>query len=437
MFGLIDCNNFYASCERVFRPEMNGKPVVVLSNNDGCVIARSNEAKSLGIPMGAPAYQFQKLFDKNGVYIFSANFVLYGDMSARVMSIVASFVPDMEIYSIDEAFLLLDGFDHFDLEEYGKKIRKAVYKSTGIPVSIGFAPTKALAKAANRIAKKYPEKTGGVYTINSDEKRIKALKWLKAEDVWGIGRQHSKRLENLGVKSAWDFICQSDGWVRKYMSVVGLRLKRELEGESSIELEEPKIKKEIATTRSFEGHYTTLDQLKERVVTFSVTCAEKLRKQNSSARSVMVFLLTNAHREDLPQYQRNIVVKFPFATNSGIEIARFACDGLSRIFREGYNYKKAGVIVMDIVPENPVQLNLFENSNPRHEPLMKAIDRINRSIGHHKVKLASQDLDRTWKMRQEKLSPRYTTRLHEILVINATGKGGGTKTDGDFETKRL
>lgn len=419
MYGLIDCNNFYASCERVFRPDLNGKPVVVLSNNDGCVIARSNEAKKLGIPMGAPAFQYDKLFRENEVNVFSANFVLYGDMSARVMSIVASFVPDMEIYSIDEAFLLFGGFTNFDLADYALQIRRAVYKSTGIPVSIGFAPTKALAKAANRIAKKFAEKTGGVYAIDTEEKRVKALKWLRVEDVWGIGRQHAARLNNLGILRAWDFTQMSDGWVRKNMSVVGLRLKKELEGESTIGLEMVKEKKNIAATRSFEEYYTTLEQLHERVVTFSVACAEKLRKQKSNACSLMVFLLTNHHRQDLPQYQRNIVIKFPFATNSGIEIARFASEGLKKIFKKGYQYKKAGVILMDIVPENPVQLNIFENSNPQHQPLMKVIDRINRNIGHHKVRLASQDLNRTWKMHQEKLSPRYTTRLDEIIVVKA------------------
>ncbi len=419
MFGLIDCNNFYASCERVFRPELNGKPVVVLSNNDGCVIARSNEAKKIGVLMGAPAYQFEKLFDEKGVHVFSANFVLYGDLSARVMSIVSSFVQEIEISSIDEAFLHLEGFEHYDLIEYGKKIKKTVYKSTGIPVSIGFASTKTLAKAANLIAKKFPEKTEGVYMIDTEEKRVKALKWLPVEDVWGIGRKHSKRLQYLGITRAYDFIRQSDGWVKKNMSVVGLRMKRELEGESTIELDRPKDKKSIATTRTFERNYTTLEQLHERVVTFSVTCAEKLRKQKCVARSAMVFLLTNFHRDDLPQYQCNMVVKFPYATSSGIEIARFACEGLKRIFKTGYQYKKAGVVVMDIVPENPVQLNLFENSNPLHQPLMKVIDRINHSIGHHKVKLASQDQNRTWKMRQERLSPRYTTRLQEIMTVKA------------------
>ena len=419
MFALIDCNNFFASCERVFRPDLNGKPVVVLSNNDGCIIARSNEAKKLGILMGAPAYQFERLFEEKEVYVFSANFVLYGDMSSRVMNIIASFAPEMEISSIDEAFLLLEGFENIDLVEFGEKIRKAVYKSTGIPVSIGFAPTKALAKVANNIAKKFPEKTKGVYSIDTDEKRIKALKWLPVEDVWGIGRRHAKRLQYFGISRAYDFLQQSDGWIKRQMTIAGLRLKRELEGEPMQELEERKPKKSIATTRSFERYYTTLEQLHERVVTFAVTGAEKLRKQKSYTRAVMVFLLTNTHREDQLQYHRHIVVKLPYATNSGIEIARFAAEGLKRIFKEGYLYKKAGVIMMDITPDNPVQLNLFENSDPRHQPLMKAVDYINRSIGYRKVRLASQDQQRTWKMRQERLSPRYTTRLDEIMEVKA------------------
>lgn len=417
MFALIDCNNFYASCERVFNPALNNKPVVVLSNNDGCVIARSNEAKKLGIPMGAPAYQFQDLFDKQNVAVFSSNFALYGDMSCRVMTILSAFTPEMEIYSIDEAFLQFDGFSLFDLEEIGKKIRKTVLKSTGIPVSVGFAPTKALAKVANKIAKKFPERTEGVYTINNDTKRIRALKWLPVEDVWGIGRKHTKRLEYLGVKTAFDFVNLNDEWVRKNMSVVGLRLKKELEGTRTLEMEQAKAKKNIATTRSFDKTYTTIEQLKERVVTFSSSCSEKLRRQKSCCNSLMVFLHTNFFREDQPQYSKNIVIKLPFPTNSSIEIAKYGLIGLEKIFKTGYQYKKAGVIVMDIVPDMPNQLNLFENSDPRHKELMKAVDKINQSFGHHKVLIASQDLGRRWKMKQEKLSPRYTTKLDEIITV--------------------
>ena len=243
MFALIDCNNFYASCERVFRPELNGKPVVVLSNNDGCVIARSNESKALKIPMGAPAFEFKEVFEKNNVFVFSSNYALYGDMSFRVMTILSTFSPEVEIYSIDEAFLQFDGFDLFSLQEIGMKIRKTVYKSTGIPVSVGFAETKALAKVANKIAKKFTDRTGGVYIIDTEEKRTKALNWTKVEDVWGIGRQHTKRLQYYGVKSAFDFTQMGDGWVWKNMAVVGLRLKRELEGKRTLELEHPKEKK--------------------------------------------------------------------------------------------------------------------------------------------------------------------------------------------------
>jgi DNA polymerase V len=215
MFALIDCNNFYASCERVFRPDLIGKPVVVLSNNDGCVIARSNEAKAIGIPMGAPAFESEKLFKQHNVNVFSANFALYGDMSQRVMTILRDYSPEMEIYSIDEAFLKLTGFDKFDLQDYGNQIRYRVTKWTGIPISIGIAPTKALAKAANRIAKKYQEQTGNVHLINTEEKRIKALKWLPVEDVWGIGRQHTKRLKAKNINTAFDFTQLTDNWVRE------------------------------------------------------------------------------------------------------------------------------------------------------------------------------------------------------------------------------
>jgi len=259
MFALVDCNNFYASCERVFRPDLIGKPIVVLSNNDGCIIARSNEAKALKIPMGAPAYQYEKIFTENNVQVFSANFVLYGDMSSRVMNILSSYSPDIEIYSIDEAFLKLNGFEKFNLQTYGQKIQRRVTKWTGIPVSVGIAPTKALAKVANRIAKKYPEKTKSVYLIDSEEKRIKSLKWLKIEDVWGIGRQHAKKLNAIKVNTAYDFTQLDDSWVRKNMAIVGLRLKQDLQGIPVLDLEELQAKKNIAVTRSFEKNYTELE----------------------------------------------------------------------------------------------------------------------------------------------------------------------------------
>ncbi|MEY5047316.1 MAG: UmuC protein [Bacteroidota bacterium] len=422
MFALIDCNNFYASCERVFRPDLNGKPVVILSNNDGCVIARSNEAKAIGVPMGAPAYQFENMFKLHHVHVFSANFALYGDMSMRVMNILSTYCPDVEVYSIDEAFLHFTGFEKFDLQTYCEEMSRKVHKSTGIPVSIGLAPTKALSKLANRIAKKYPKETKGVYIIDSEEKRLKALKWLKVEDIWGIGRQYAKLLNTYNINTALDFVKLPDDFVKSKLSVVELRLKHELEGKQTLSLEEKKAKKNISTTRSFEKTYSTFEELRERIVTFSVSCAEKLRRQNSCCNSIMVFIRTNNFRKEQPQNNKNIVVKLPFSTNSSIEIAQYATKGLSQIFEEGYGYKKAGVIIMDFCKETEIQQNIFENSNPKHKALMKAMDVLNSSLGQQKIKLATQDKDRIWKMKQEKLSPRYTTKLSEIITVNASDK---------------
>jgi DNA polymerase V len=418
MFALIDCNNFYASCERVFRPDLNGKPIVVLSNNDGCVIARSNEAKAVGIPMGAPSFEYEKIFLQHGVQVFSANFALYGDMSNRVMDILSHYSPDIEIYSIDEAFLKLSGFDFFNLQNYGEEMRLKVIKWTGIPVSVGIAPTKALAKVANRIAKKYSERTKGVYIIDNEEKRIKALKWLKVEDVWGIGRQHSKRLNKIGVSNAYDFTELDDSLVRKQMGIVGLRLKQDLKGIPTLDLEEAQLKKTIATTRSFEKNYTQYQQLEERIITFASSCAEKLRQQKSCCNSLMVFIHTNGHRKDLPQYSRNMVLKLPFPTNSSIELSKFATQALKHIFRTGYAYKKAGVIVQDFTADSCLQKTLFENRDERHIPLMQAVDKLNMLFGQQKIRLASQDAKRVWKMKQQKLSPRYTTNLNDIITIN-------------------
>jgi len=417
MFALVDCNNFYASCERVFRPDLMHKPIVVLSNNDGCVIARSNEAKALNIPMGAPAFKFEKQFQENNIQVFSANFALYGDMSQRVMNILSDYSPDMEIYSIDEAFLKLNLPEGTDLEAYCLEMSKKVHKCTGIPISIGVANTKALSKVANRIAKKYPKKTQNVYFIDNEEKRLKALKWLKVEDVWGIGRQYAKRLQKMNVLTAYDFCQLNDGWLRKNMTVTGLRLKNDLSGIPTLSLEDIQHKKNIATTRTFEKNYTLAEELRERVSSFAVSCAEKLRMQNSCCNTLMVFILTNHFRRDLPQYCRNIVIDLPFPTNSSIELSKFATLALGKIFKAGYAYKKAGVIVMNFTPEDQTQLNLFQNSEKKHKALMDAVDKINAAFGQQKVRLASQDLKRVWKMRQEKLSPRYTTRLSDIINI--------------------
>ena len=418
MFALIDCNNFYVSCERVFNPKLNKKPVLVLSNNDGCAISRSNEAKALGIPMGAPAFKYEKVFRENDVKVFSSNFPLYGDMSSRVMSILSKFSPNIEIYSIDEAFLKFEGFENYDLKSYCEEIKNMVFKWTGIPVSIGIAPTKALAKVSNRIAKKFPNQTKGVYVINSEEKRIKALKWLKIQDVWGIGFRHAKRLKNIKIDTAYNFINLDDGWVRKNMSVVGLRLKKELEGKSVLDLEEVRSpKKAIATTRSFEGTISNYEKIKERISTFAICCAEKLRSQNSNCNSIYVFVRSNKFQKNKTQYRNGMLMTIPFSTNSNMVISKYAIEGLKKIFKKGINYKKAGIIVMGLDSSNNHQLNLFENENPKHKCLMKTIDFIQKKEGQSKIKLASQDLRKRWKMKQEKLSPNYTCKVDEIIKV--------------------
>lgn len=417
MYVLVDCNNFYASCERVFRPDLVGKPICVLSNNDGCVIARSNEAKALGIPMGAPAFKFEKEFEQKGIQVFSANFSLYGDMSKRVMNVLSDFSPELEVYSIDEIFLDLNGFTLYDLVDYGQQMRSKVQRYTGIPTSVGIAPTKALSKLANRIAKKYPQ-LESVYYMDSEQKRIKALKWLSVGDIWGIGRQYQKQLLSMGVKTAFDFVELHDETVRKLMGVVGVRLKHDLEGKPTLSLDDVKVKKNIATTRSFDRNYTELADLEERVTSFAVSCAEKLRRQQSECSSLSVFVLTNRFRNDLPQYDRNINIKLPFATSSSIEIARYAVFGLRSIFKAGYSYKKAGVILNDFTPSNQKQLSIFAQSDKRHIELMRAVDTINTNFGGQKIKLASQDLKRLWKMKQERLSPKYSTRLSDIITVN-------------------
>ncbi len=417
MYALVDVNNMYASCERVFNPSLNGKPVVVLSNNDGCVIARSNEAKKLGIPMGAVAHLFQKTFDKNNINVFSSNYALYGDLSERIMNTLSTFTPDIEVYSIDEAFLHFKGYERFNFDKIGLNMKSSIANGQGIPISVGFAPTKALAKVANRIAKKFPDKTNGVYVMNSEIKRKKALKWLDVGDIWGIGGRYARKLNRYGIQNALQFTEASDQWIRKEFTVVGLRLKKDLEGIPTLSLEEVQNKKAIATTRSFSGMISEFGNLSERVCTFAVSCSEKLRKQQSSCNLIMVFIHTNGHRKDLKQYKKNIVIKLPYPTNSSIVISKYAKHALKAIYKKGYHYKKAGVIVMGIVPDDNMQLNMFIDSNQKHRPLMSTIDKLNRKYGNHTLKLGSQDPKRAWKMRQERLSPNYTTDLNEIITV--------------------
>ena len=416
MFALIDCNNFYVSCERVFNPNLNGKPVVVLSNNDVCAISRSDEAKRLGIPMGAPIFKYRSIINQHNVIVLSSNYPLYADMSNRVMTTISNFIPDVEIYSIDEAFLKFEGYENYDLFNYASKMRNTILKWTGIPTSVGIAPTKSLAKISNKIARKFPSQTKHVYILDTDYKRSKALNYFPLNDIWGIGRRLSKRLQNIGCKNASDFVNLPEQWVKSNLSIVELKIQQELKGISNLDLDSLKIKKSIATTRSFEKPISDLGKLKERVSTFSLSCAEKLRRQNSLCNVMIVFIRSNYFRKDLQQHSCSRVVTLPYPTNSSFVLNNYALKAIKNMFQDKIDYKKAGVIVTSLVPNNSYQLGIFENEDYRHKPLMKTMDYINSKYGE-KIKLANQDLKRKWKMKQEFLSPCYTTKIDDIIRI--------------------
>lgn len=421
MYALVDCNNFYASCERVFQPKFNGKPIAILSNNDGCVISRSKEAKEAGVPMGAPAFKIKELIKEKNIQLFSSNYPLYGDLSNRVMSILEQFTPNLEIYSIDEAFLNFDGLNILDYHDYGLQMKTRVQKWVGIPVCIGFAETKALSKIANKIAKEFQQRTQGVYVIDSEEKRLKALKWTKIEDVWGIGYRTNKKAKLRKIQTALDFIQpQHEAWIKKEMGVIGLRLKCELEGKSVLDLEPiAEQKKSIATTRSFPKQIADFDLLRERVTTFAAVCAEKLRKQHTCCHTIIVMLVIDRHTVQTSKYYFNMALTLPYATHSTLTITNAAIAMLKKLHQgnEGIKFKKAGVIVTELIDENKKQMQLFEEENPKHLALMKVMDKLNHKIGDTKVKLASQNLSLTWNMNQNHLSPKYTTKFKEILEI--------------------
>ena len=417
MYALVDCNNFYASCERVFNPNLQGKPVAILSNNDGCVISRSDEAKALQLPMGAPIFKWENFCKSNNIHVLSSNYPLYGDMSSRVMNILKQFTPEVEVYSIDEAFLKLEGFTNYNLEDYGLQMRQRILKWTGIPTCVGIAPTKALSKVANKIARKFPKETKGSYVINSDESRIKALKWTKITSIWGVGRGIQKRLEAKGCKTAYDFTKLDSEWVRKTMSITVWKLQKDLQGISKIEMEAPVRKKAIATTRSFDYTYDDINYIKERISTFATICAEKLRRKQSSCHMVMVMLRSDSHKKNVEQHRGSRMVSFPYPTNSSLLISQQAVKAVEKLYKKGIKYKKAGVIVTGLVPTDNYQLDLFNAEHPKHKPLMSAIDNLNKKYKDHKIRLGNQDLERIWKMKQERLSPRYTTNINDIIVV--------------------
>jgi DNA polymerase V len=425
MIALVDCNNFYASCERVFRPDLAGKPIVVLSNNDGCVIARSAEAKALDIPMGIPAYQVEPLVQKYGVHVFSSNYALYGDMSRRVMATLSMFTPEIEVYSIDEAFLNFDGLDFINLPAYSREIVQKTTQYTGIPISIGVGPTKTLAKVANRLAKKTPH-TKGAWVIPDDALEIAdVLKQVEIGEVWGIGRSHKNFLQKHGVETAYDFTQKPREWVSRNMKVVGLRTWEELRGRPCIGMEEELTEKQnICTSRSFGELLNDYNLLEEAVTYYATTCAAKLRQQKSFAGTVYVFAYTHPNRQDLPQYKARMWYALPTPTNSTLDIVKHALHCLRTVYKKKDRfgrpiyYKNAGVIVSGIVPEGEIQGNIFSApTDKKHLQLMAAVDRINNLVGREKVTLATQGSSTRWKLRCEKLSNRYTTRLDQVVEI--------------------
>lgn len=419
MYALVDINGAFVSMEMVFRPADRNKPAIVLSNGDGCIIAANKIAKNLaGFEMYAPAFQLEDILKRNNVLRFSPNFELYVDMSRRFIKELNSFTDKVEMYSIDEAFLDLD-IKNVDLLSYGYTIKDTIFKNLDLPVGIGIAPTKALCKVASRIAKKFVERTNNVYVIDTEEKRIKALKWLKIGDVWGIGSRYAKKLLDLGIKTAYQFTQLTDNWVLRNMTVVGLRLKHELEGKSCLNLDEIKEpKKEIGTAKAFGSMITDYELVKEATSSYIEYCAGKLRRQNSVASAILVYLETNSFRTQDEQYYNRTIVTLPVASSDTAYLVKNAIDGLNRIFKDGLKYKRVGVSLIGLFPDNCVQGNLFVDCNNKHSSIQKTIDRLNMKYEQGTIRLATSGFNKQhWESKAELRSPRYTTRLNEILNI--------------------
>lgn len=418
MFALADCNNFFVSCERTLDPSLNDKPVVVLSNNDGCVVSRSKEAKDLGIPMGAPVFKYKELFRKHDVKSFSAKFELYNAKSQQVADIAKSYVLEYETYSIDELFLDFTGYRYINILDYCRGMKNEIERKSEIPISIGIAPTKTLCKVASKIVKQFPVEFNGVYLLDSTEKIEKALKWLKIEDVWGIGRRLSIKMNDNGVYKAWDLLQKPEMWIRQIMGIHGIRMINELKGIRQLELDTPSPKKSIAVTRSFMSMLTKKDDVYERVETFGMYCSEKLRKQNTCCKMITVFVQTNRFRTDLPEYRNAKTVVLANPTNSSIIIGKAVHELFDAIFVEGFHYKKAGVIVNDFVPENERLISLFEKDcQNQHLPVMKAMDAMNKKYGKDKVRLGSMSGKNTYGRAQ--LSPEYEAFLKNNTLPEA------------------
>ena len=417
MIALADCNNFYASCESVFRPKLNGKPVVVLSNNDGCVIARSNEAKALGIKMGEPAFKSRDIFKRNGIHVFSTNFALYGDFSNRVMSILSDSVPSIEIYSIDEAFMNFRGIPK--KEEFGIELREKVLQWTGIPISIGIAPTKTLSKVANSIAKK--QRKNGVCVLMDKNETLEYLKLFPVENLWGVGRRFSQMLQNNSIQNAYELTQKSDHWLQKHMSIVGLKMVKELRGEPCFDMVNGwRRKKSILTSRTFGHEIDNFKGLAQALSTYANMCAAKLRKEGSCAKTIHIMISTNPFKQHYRMnYKGSKTIILDTPTNDGLEIVSRCIDALRSIYKRDCIYKRAGVIVSDIVPQSEVHLTFFHQHADieKRQKLMTAVDKLNDGYGRMKVRFAINGFEKKWHLRQEKLSPCYTTRISDLLRI--------------------
>jgi DNA polymerase V len=418
LFALVDCNNFYVSCERVFNPRLRNKPVVVLSNNDGCVVARSNEAKKLGVPMGAPFFQYKELFQRHGVFVFSSNYTLYGQMSHRVMQTLEQFSPELEIYSIDEAFLQFP--QEASLDKKARHIKQTIYQWTGIPISVGIAPTKTLAKVANRHAKHNPA-CEGTFILNDEQCRERILKDLEVQEVWGIGHQISALLHRNGIRSAWDLACADDQWIKKKLTVTGLRTVLELRGMSCLNLETAAPpRKSIVCSRSFGREVFSETDLAEALSSYVAAASERLRKQNGLASYLEVFLNTNRFKEEA-YYSQTVHITLPIPSAYTPTLIQHAKAGLHKIYRSGLGYKKIGVMLGGIVSDQAVQQNLFV-SNPgwqdaKQRTLMQLMDKLNGKYGKETLKLGAQGVDPTWKMKRERCTHHFTTRWDSLLQI--------------------
>ena len=416
-FALVDCNNFYASCERIFNPKLIGRPIVVLSNNDGCIITRSAEAKALGIKMGEPYFKAKQIIQKNNVKVFSSNYALYGDISQRVMETLSSFSPNVEIYSIDEAFLGFNGFKNYELNTYCRHMREKVKKWVGIPVSIGLSETKTLAKIANHLAKKNLNYEG-VCILKNKFSIDKALRETEINDVWGVGRSSSIFLKRHNIRTAKDFILLDRQWIRKNMGVVGEKIYFELQGVSCLDLELiSSNKKSCCVSRSFSNSVEKLNDLEESISNYGTRVAEKIRDEKLVTQSMSIFVLTNHFNKREKQYSNSIRLQLPFPTNDSIKIVKRALEGIRQIYRSGYRYKKAGIILYELNKESQIR-GLLDMNRDQSDSMMKTIDQINYRYGNSTIKLASEGIKKKWAMKREKVSPCYTTCFDELIEVH-------------------